>query len=631
MRIKTVTGLFALFVVLCTPANGQTIFPGETGTQLISSLQSTYTPSSVLNINDSRDTLFGVLHLGPGNVVTGVYTGMTLTLDTNADPNTDALAKGMNTEHTLPQSVGATEGTQAHADLHNLYPTRIEANSARLNFPLGEIDDDDTDVWFCGEQELTTKPDISIIDTCSELDNDTETFEPREDQKGNAARSIFYMFTIYESQMDRTYFAEQKAALQAWHDADPVDAAEETRSDMIATYQDGKVNPFIEDDTLVDRAFFTPNNGDASISELRIDQPGDDTDEYFELYGSADTELTGLTYLVVGDGIGGSGVIEHATDLSGLILSATGYFLAAEETFTLATADITTELNFENSDNVTHMLVEDFSGRVNQDLDTNDDGSFDISPWGVIRKCIALLETVGSGDLTYCGATIGPDGSNVPGHVYKDGGDWAYGAFDPVGQDDTPGYDNSLPVELVDFRVRIDGLEAVLSWTTLSENGNAGFDVELFDRDNVQWQTEAFISGAGTSTVQQQYSYRTQALASGRHKFRLRQIDFDGSFEYSDVVEIEILPGAVYELASAFPNPFSESTTIAITVLIGQEIEAALYNVLGQEVLPLYSGPIGSNERREFTIDGSSLTSGIYIYRIEGEDFSLARQVTLIR
>lgn len=631
MRIKTATAIIALFVVLWHPAQGQTIFPGQTGSDLLSSLQSSYTPSSVLNINDSRDTLFGVLHLGPGDVVTGVYTGMTLTLDTNADPNQDALAKGMNTEHTLPQSVGATEGTQAHADLHNLYPTRIEANTARLNFPLAEIDDDDTDVWYCGENELMVKPDVSIIETCSELDTDAEVFEPREDQKGNAARSIFYMFTIYQDQMDRTYFANQKAALKDWHDNDPVDAAEETRSDLIATYQDGKVNPFIEDDTLVDRAFFTNNTGDASISEFRTDEPGTDEQEYFEMYGSANVDLTGLTYLVIGDGVGGSGVIEHATDLSGLTLSPTGYFVAAEATFTLATADITTDLNFENGDNVTHMVVGDFEGMVNQDLDTNDDGSFEVAPWSTIRKCIAVLETVGSGDVTYCGATIGPDGTFAPGHIYKDGGDWAIGTFDPVGTDDTPGYENILPVELVDFKVQLDGYTATLTWSTLSESNNSGFNVERYSSESAEWIQEGFVSGAGTSSVPKQYAFEVNDLTSGKHRFRLNQIDLDGTNEYSPVIEVEILPGSLFELSSAYPNPFTESSTIAITVQAAQEIDAALYNVLGQKVQPLYSGPVNANERKELRIDGSTLTSGIYIYRIEGRGFTISRQITLIR
>ena len=92
--------------------------------------------------------------------------------------------------------------------------------------------------------------------------------------------------------------------------------------------------------------------GPAVINEIRIDQPGSDVDEYFELSGPAGESLDGLTYLVIGDGTGGSGVIEAVVDLSGATIPAGGFFVAAEASFTLGTADLTTSLGFENSDNV---------------------------------------------------------------------------------------------------------------------------------------------------------------------------------------------------------------------------------------------------------------------------------------
>ncbi len=186
----------------------------------------------------------------------------------------------------------------------------------------------------------------------------------------------------------------------------------------------------------------------ARISEIRIDQPSADDDEYFELAGNPVDSLDGLTYLVIGDGTGGSGVIESATDLSGTALDAAGYFVAAEATFTLGVADLVTSLNFENSDNVTHLLVEGFTGASGDDLDTNDDGVLDLMPWLLTVDCIALVETPGSGDLTYCANAIGPDGTFVPGHVYTcplspNPGGFDLGQFDPAAGDDTPGADNA--------------------------------------------------------------------------------------------------------------------------------------------------------------------------------------------
>ena len=186
----------------------------------------------------------------------------------------------------------------------------------------------------------------------------------------------------------------------------------------------------------------SPPVPEVEISEIRIDQSGTDDDEYFELADAPGTSLTGLTYLVIGDGAGGSGTIEAAVDLSGQTVPGSGFFVAAEATFTLGAADLTTSLNFENSDNVTHLLVNGFSGANGDDLDTDDDGTLDVTPWTQLVDCIALVETVGSGEQIYCAETVGPDGSFVPGHAYSCPSGWEIGAFDPAGGDDTPGAAN---------------------------------------------------------------------------------------------------------------------------------------------------------------------------------------------
>ena len=175
------------------------------------------------------------------------------------------------------------------------------------------------------------------------------------------------------------------------------------------------------------------------ISEIRIDQPGGDNDEYFELAGDAGDALDGLSYLVIGDGAAGSGVIEAVVDLTGSTVPGSGFFVAAEGTFTLGTADLTANLNFENSDNVTHLVVRDFTGVSSDDLDLDDDGVLDTMPWAELVDCVGLIESVGSGDQIYCADTVGPDGSFVPGHVFDCPAGFEIGAFDPAGGNDTPG------------------------------------------------------------------------------------------------------------------------------------------------------------------------------------------------
>ena len=182
------------------------------------------------------------------------------------------------------------------------------------------------------------------------------------------------------------------------------------------------------------------------ISEVRIDQPGGDVDEYLEVEAPAGTDLAGLSAVVIGDSSAASGVVESVVDLTGTV-GASGTHVVAEPSFTLGSADQVATLGFENGDNVTHLLVRDFAGSNGDDLDADDDGTLDTTPWSDVVDALGLVATATGGDPFYGAALgftdLGPDGAFVPAHAYRDGGgDWTIGAFDPDGGDDTPG---SLP------------------------------------------------------------------------------------------------------------------------------------------------------------------------------------------
>lgn len=186
--------------------------------------------------------------------------------------------------------------------------------------------------------------------------------------------------------------------------------------------------------------------GAVVINEIRIDQPGPDRDEYFELAGHPGESLDGLSYLVIGDSSrGGSGVIEAVVDLSGYRIAADGFFLVAERSFSLgAVVDFSTRLNFENNDNVTHLLVSGFSGDSGEDLDGNDDGVLDRAAWSLSLDALGLVASTGAGDRLYSAAVIGPDEGVVPEHVFRSpdrSGAWQIGSgsFDT----DTPGAANT--------------------------------------------------------------------------------------------------------------------------------------------------------------------------------------------
>jgi hypothetical protein len=190
------------------------------------------------------------------------------------------------------------------------------------------------------------------------------------------------------------------------------------------------------------------------INEIRIDMPGLDNNEYVEIAGPAGSSLEGLTYFVIGDGAGASGVIERIiTFPAGATIGGTGFYLIGGTQFSLGgVPDLVVPLGvdiFENSDNVTHLLVRGFTGTANQDLDTNDDGVLDATPWTELLDSVALIESDAvppfQTEYAYGDARVGPDGPFVPGHIYRcsPNGDWQIGPFDPTVGLDTPRAVNS--------------------------------------------------------------------------------------------------------------------------------------------------------------------------------------------
>ena len=141
-------------------------------------------------------------------------------------------------------------------------------------------------------------------------------------------------------------------------------------------------------------AFMSWSQAQVVLNEIRTDQPGADNDEYFELAGPAGTDVSAYTLIVLGDGATGTGTIEAVVPLSGTI-PADGFMLIAEDADTFGeAADLIADLGFENGDNVTFILVEGFSGANGDDLDTDDDGTLDSTPWTSIIDAVAIIEEI---------------------------------------------------------------------------------------------------------------------------------------------------------------------------------------------------------------------------------------------
>lgn len=186
-----------------------------------------------------------------------------------------------------------------------------------------------------------------------------------------------------------------------------------------------------------------------------------------------------------------------------------------------------------------------------------------------------------------------------------------------------------LPVELTSFDALLSGDVAILSWETASELNNAGFEVQ--QKLNGSFETVAFVGGNGTTAEAQSYSYTTGSLSAGVHTFRLKQVDFDGAFAYSDEVSVEVALEAAAELSKAYPNPFNPQTQFTLTIARQQDVTIQIYDMLGRQVQTLYQGVLAPSEAHLFTFQASDLPSGRYFIRAFGEYFNNTQTVTLLK
>ena len=187
----------------------------------------------------------------------------------------------------------------------------------------------------------------------------------------------------------------------------------------------------------------------------------------------------------------------------------------------------------------------------------------------------------------------------------------------------------AIPVELLSFDAILDGSDVSLRWATASETNNAGFEVQMDAGSG--FQALGFVDGHGTTTEAQTYSYAVRDLDPGTYLFRLKQIDFDGAFEYHGDLEVSVETPDQYVLMPAYPNPFNPEATVRFAVRDSAPVTLTLHDALGRQVTTLYSGTPEANQTLSVRIDGSGLPSGLYLVRLTGSNFSASQAVTLLK
>ena len=192
-----------------------------------------------------------------------------------------------------------------------------------------------------------------------------------------------------------------------------------------------------------------------------------------------------------------------------------------------------------------------------------------------------------------------------------------------------------LPVELTSFTASTNKNTVTLNWKTATETNNYGFDVERKSNFNSQmsdgWVKIGFVSGNGNSNSPKTYNFNDDNLYGGGRKFlyRLKQIDNDGKYEYSNILEVEVVPQQ-FELSQNYPNPFNPNTTIRFTLPVQTQLKINIYNMLG-ELVKTVSDAVCEAGFYSISFDASELSSGTYIYRFESNDFVQSKKMIFIK
>ncbi len=193
--------------------------------------------------------------------------------------------------------------------------------------------------------------------------------------------------------------------------------------------------------------------------------------------------------------------------------------------------------------------------------------------------------------------------------------------------------DGVVPVELTSFTASVNEKNVTLNWTTATETNNQGFEIERNSGNG--FQNIGYVAGFGTSAEPHSYSFIDASLNEGTYSYRLKQLDFDGTFAYFDAIEVDIAIPDVFALAQNYPNPFNPSTKIDFSLAVDSKVSLKVFDVLGQEVATLINTNLAAGSHN-VDFNAASINSGVYFYRIEatgidGTNFTNVKKMILTK
>ncbi len=225
----------------------------------------------------------------------------------------------------------------------------------------------------------------------------------------------------------------------------------------------------------------------------------------------------------------------------------------------------------------------------------------------------------GSGDIAYA---LNQDGTGVIYVMSTNNGLGCYQTLSPV------------PVELTSFVASVNKDVVSISWTTATETNSKEFVIER--KTGNDWNAVGRVNANGTTTEPKAYSFSEKLDLTGKYSYRLKMVDYDGTFSFSNVIEVEVGVPATFSLSQNYPNPFNPSTKINYTIPVDSKVTLELYDITGQRVATLFSGDIKAGY---YNLDfaAGNLASGVYIYRIsasslaDGKTFVSSKKMMLLK
>ena len=186
-----------------------------------------------------------------------------------------------------------------------------------------------------------------------------------------------------------------------------------------------------------------------------------------------------------------------------------------------------------------------------------------------------------------------------------------------------------VPVELLSFSASAAANAVALKWSTATELNNMGFEIQR-SNDGIEFFSVGFVDGHGTTTEQHKYSYSDRNLINGKYFYRLKQVDYDGSYEYSNIVEVEWRAFNSYLLEQNYPNPFNPTTKIGFGIRDKSNVKITILNAIGEEVAVVLN-EVKEAGYHQVEFNAANLPSGVYFYQLRAGSFVETKKMILAK